>query len=422
MLSCGKEKSLSFCREPSSRIKSSENQSPVDRESQPTPLLSVIVPVYKVEPYLRQALDSLLAQTYTNLEIICVDDGSPDGCPAILDEYARRDSRVVAIHQSNQGVSAARNTGLDRATGEFVAFMDSDDSVAPDAYAKALARMRPGIDMVQFGTELIPADASQKRRVEVEAPSFSRVYEALKRQQRKGVISMNTQAAMNTTILVWDKIYRRSLIERHHLRFPVNLLTEDIYFVRCYEAMAESMFFVEERLYRYLLVERGLSEITRQGKDAKVMGCLKCVNLIFLFYREHELWDRLCVLMTWMLYTLDYLKEHLPDDMQIAGDRRVRDIKQRWREAVNKACPWDDRLQHLLGAMHGWASVRHEWRNWRRYPKDRRRILPGLREFSRPGLRKFFVCGVPVFTVVDVGGRRFFKLFGVKIRKKRIED
>ena len=90
-------------------------------------LISVIVPVYKVEKYLRECVDSILAQTYTNLEIILVDDGSPDNCGKICDEYAQNDSRIKVIHQENGGLSAARNAGLDIATGKYIGFVDSDD-------------------------------------------------------------------------------------------------------------------------------------------------------------------------------------------------------------------------------------------------------------------------------------------------------
>ena len=93
------------------------------------PLVSIIVPIYKVEPYLRRCLDSIVNQTYTNLEIILVDDGSPDGCPQICDEYAAKDNRRVVIHKENGGLSDARNAGLDSCKGEYVSFVDSDDWV-----------------------------------------------------------------------------------------------------------------------------------------------------------------------------------------------------------------------------------------------------------------------------------------------------
>jgi glycosyltransferase involved in cell wall biosynthesis len=101
-------------------------------------LISVIVPVYKVEEYLPQCIDSILAQTYRNLEIILIDDGSPDRCPQICDEYARKDPRICVIHQNNQGVSAARNAGLDRAKGDYIGFVDSDDYIDPELFEKLL--------------------------------------------------------------------------------------------------------------------------------------------------------------------------------------------------------------------------------------------------------------------------------------------
>ena len=97
-------------------------------------MVSVIVPVYKVEPFLRRCVDSLLSQTYQNLEIILVDDGSPDRCGQICDEYAAQDARVKVIHKENGGVSSARNAGIEAAAGEYVTFVDSDDWVEPWAY------------------------------------------------------------------------------------------------------------------------------------------------------------------------------------------------------------------------------------------------------------------------------------------------
>lgn len=98
------------------------------------PLISIIIPVYRTEKYLRKCVESVLAQTYTNLEIILVDDGSPDNCGKICDEYAAKDKRIRVIHQPNQGLSAARNAGLDIAKGEYIGFVDSDDYIEPDMY------------------------------------------------------------------------------------------------------------------------------------------------------------------------------------------------------------------------------------------------------------------------------------------------
>lgn len=99
-------------------------------------MISIIVPIYKVEKYLPKCIESLINQTKKDIEIILVDDGSPDGCPEICDEYAKKDSRIVVIHQPNRGVSAARNAGLNAAKGELIGFVDPDDRVAPEMYEK----------------------------------------------------------------------------------------------------------------------------------------------------------------------------------------------------------------------------------------------------------------------------------------------
>ena len=117
------------------------------------PLISVIVPIYKVEKYLHQCVDSLLCQTYQNLEIILVDDGSPDGCPAICDEYAAQDDRIKVIHKKNGGASDARNAGLKIMNGGFVCFVDGDDFAADDLVQTLydlLITNRGDISCVQF--------------------------------------------------------------------------------------------------------------------------------------------------------------------------------------------------------------------------------------------------------------------------------
>ena len=97
-------------------------------------LLSIIVPVYKAEKHLDRCVESILSQTYGNIELVLVDDGSPDACPAMCDSWAKRDWRVRVIHKKNNGASSARNAGLDMASGEYIGFVDADDFVEPDMY------------------------------------------------------------------------------------------------------------------------------------------------------------------------------------------------------------------------------------------------------------------------------------------------
>ena len=120
------------------------------------PVVSIIIPIYKVEKYLDECVASVTAQTYTHLEIILVDDGSPDRCPAICDAWAQRDLRVRVIHKPNGGLSDARNAGIAQATGDYIYFLDSDDTVAPTLVADCLDAMHTyDADLVMFQFDTI---------------------------------------------------------------------------------------------------------------------------------------------------------------------------------------------------------------------------------------------------------------------------
>lgn len=115
-------------------------------------LVSIVLPIYNVEKYLDRCIESVVRQTYNNLEIILVDDGSPDGCPQKCDEWAKKDKRIKVIHKNNAGLGYARNTGIENASGEYICFFDSDDYVAPDTIEKAYTTAKTSnSDMVLFG-------------------------------------------------------------------------------------------------------------------------------------------------------------------------------------------------------------------------------------------------------------------------------
>ena len=166
--------------------------------------VSVIVPVYRVEPYLDKCVSSIVNQTYKNLEIILVDDGSPDNCPAMCDAWAEKDSRIRVIHQNNQGGGAARNAGLDIASGNLIAFVDSDDYIAPDMYAHLYELMEQGADIAECGYVEVVGDNAV----------FACGYETC---------SYTVQEAMAEHIqdrvfrqLIWNKLYRRQVVDGRH--------------------------------------------------------------------------------------------------------------------------------------------------------------------------------------------------------------
>lgn len=202
------------------------------------PTISIIVPVYRVEAYLRRCLDSLLVQTYPNLQIILVEDGSPDRCGAICDEYAAKDSRIAVIHQKNQGISAARNAALDRAEGQWIGFVDSDDWIEPDMYEKLLqAVLTHDADIAVCGATIHIADR--------EIP-YGCTPEAVWDRETTIHQHIRNRDLHNE---VWSKLWKRELFDG--IRFPVGVLFEDLALVWKLFHRAERVAVIPNALYHY---------------------------------------------------------------------------------------------------------------------------------------------------------------------------
>ena len=207
-----------------------------------TPLISVIVPVYRAEPYLRRCLDSIVSQTYRNLEIILVDDGSPDRSGAICDEYAARDSRIIVIHQENKGVSEARNIALDMAKGDYFQFSDSDDWMEPRASELALrAALDQHADLVSFGYRVIYP--SGKIRTEVAASSGQ--------QDKAAVMKDLVWQKGHFRDGPWNKLFARRLFDG--MRFSAGRVYEDTGLLYRLLQRADLVYSVSEVLYNYFL-------------------------------------------------------------------------------------------------------------------------------------------------------------------------
>lgn len=149
-----------------------------------TPKISIVIPVYNVEKYLQNCLDSVLAQTLTDIEIVCVDDGSTDNCGKILDKYVAKDSRIKVIHQENAGTHLARKAGVSASTGDYLMFLDSDDEFTPDACGKAYRAVKAAdADILQFGMNirfLIDIPESQRKDLQTAFTPFEGTFEGRK--------------------------------------------------------------------------------------------------------------------------------------------------------------------------------------------------------------------------------------------------
>lgn len=193
--------------------------------------VSVIVPVYQVEQYLPRCLDSILAQTFEDFELILVNDGTKDGCPAIMADYAQRDSRIRQVHKENGGLSSARNAGLDVARGEYIAFVDSDDYIAPDLLADAVAAAdRDSAQLVLFNYRLVTDDGEQDAYLDFEDETIClKQYGLAEYFYRYWMPYKHGQEA-------WCRLYRRDVIEKNGLRYAPNkeVFAEDTLFSAMY--------------------------------------------------------------------------------------------------------------------------------------------------------------------------------------------
>lgn len=227
------------------------------------PVLSVIVPVYNTAPWLRRCLDSICGQSYANLEILCVNDGSTDNSAEILAEYAAKDARIKVFTQANAGLSAARNTALEHASGEWVTGVDSDDYIAQDIFAKALASITEQVDMVAVGVMEKWEDAPERDSVSESYP-------------RDEVLPMTVRQAGEMLVCFWNKLWRRSLIEQHGLRFPHGLVHEDDGFFYQYAPYVRQVALCSAVGYYYMqrrgsITKSGQSELETSSRYTKVM-------------------------------------------------------------------------------------------------------------------------------------------------------
>lgn len=206
------------------------------------PLISVIVPVYKVEQYLERCVKSIINQTYSNLEIILVDDGSPDNCPAICDNYTCLDKRIKVFHKENGGLSDARNAGLEIATGEYITFVDSDDWISDNCIEvlyNSCCQYAADISII----DTVETDGTKKYENSFSAGlSMQHIY-----TPEEAMYVIFTQSGFNTS--AWAKLYKYELIQK--FRFTKGILYEDLDIMYRIFAQAKKIVFSNKAQYYY---------------------------------------------------------------------------------------------------------------------------------------------------------------------------
>lgn len=232
------------------------------------PLISVIVPVYNVEKYIERCLNSIANQTYTNLEIILVDDGSPDNCPVICDDWAKKDKRIKVIHKKNEGLAMARNSGLDIASGEYIAFCDSDDKISGEMYEKLYEATEEGkYDVVYSGFN---AEQENKKWIDCNDFSQTMTFDAADKEELAASFIGETSITEGHRFVMSCNValYRRCLLEKYHIRqiSERKIASEDLIFQLQVALRISKVKFVPECYYYYYSNGSSLTHTFKESK------------------------------------------------------------------------------------------------------------------------------------------------------------
>ena len=237
-------------------------------------LISIIVPIYNVEKYLKKCIESIINQTYKNIEIILVDDGSPDNCGKICEEYSQKDKRIIVIHKENGGLSDARNKGIDIAKGDYLTFIDSDDFVNIDYIEKLYSSIKlNNTELAQCGISKVNENNEIIEKLNYDENYIKTSHEILNELYGKHLIE---------NVVVWNKMYAKELFK--NIRFPVGKIHEDEFTTYKLIYYSKNVAIVSDSLYNY-----------RQN-NASIMGRkfnIKRLNLLeALEQRIQFFWDK----------------------------------------------------------------------------------------------------------------------------------
>lgn len=213
------------------------------------PKISVIIPVFNTEKYLEASLRSIMNQTYKNLEIICVNDGSTDNSLELLRKLQQEDERIIVIDKENEGQGMSRNKGMEKATGEWISFIDSDDTLELDAYERITAVISEDTDMVHFGIQMIYENGDLK--VKTDNEYYNIKYDGLIEVPRTKLHKLDGSAS--------NKLFKKSIIDKYNIRFK-KILYEDFQFSMQYISIIDKIYYLPDKLYNYL--RRGGSTMT----------------------------------------------------------------------------------------------------------------------------------------------------------------
>lgn len=235
------------------------------------PLISVIIPVYNVAQFLDKCLTSIINQTYKNLEIICINDGSKDNSLDILQKYACKDTRIRVVNQENKGLGAARNVGLGIASGEFVSFIDSDDWVDTKLYELCAEKIKDDVDVIAFGAKTVNLKNNKIYKGQYSSRSFKN--------------NFSYSNVFNIFPVAWNKIYRLDFLKKNALVFETPKTGEDQTFFVKVVLNAKKIEILKKDLYYYIKYRNGALS---NRKDSKDLSTIKNTRSVVEYLKNHN--------------------------------------------------------------------------------------------------------------------------------------
>lgn len=280
-------------------------------------MISVVVPVYNVEKYLKRCIDSILNQTYGELEIILVDDGSTDSSSQICDEYAEQDSRICVIHKENGGPSDARNLGISKATSEYLAFVDSDDWLAPDIYEYSMNLQKEyHADIVEFGIRRVK-DWTEGRESEVE----EKIYCSTGKEMLPRIYQNN----MGGSITIWNKLYKKDIFQGN--LFEKGKIFEDT--LLSPKLLYRANIYVVSNKIGYFYYQGNNKSITKQEFSWKNLDAVYAHESNRQFYLDHHLSEPLHWLDTTYAFCMINMMKRIKSTYGKAN-RSYRELKRKY--------------------------------------------------------------------------------------------
>lgn len=346
------------------------------------PKISVIIPVFNTAAYVGSCLDSILNQTFSNIEVICVNDGSTDGSLSILESYAAKDYRIKVLTQKNQGQGEARNNGFKVATGEWITYVDSDDYIALDTYEKVCEGMQEDVDIIWY--DLIGFTSKGEK----DHPYFHSKY--------VGKQKVTKQLILDTNLYPVNKLWRKSFLDKHKAWFPAGLIYEDAYFYFTIAPYARNFYFVPKRMYFYRQRE-GSTMNTFSPRGAEHLSIAELILRNFkenglppIFGKQRPAGFERFIFVRYTQHSLNSTPKHMH------------------RNIINRA--------YKIGKQYGIIDA---------YPIETAFIRPRsffselfyIRTDKKLEYRFF---GIPIFSLVTKNGKQITRLFSIKIRKKQL--